>query len=145
MALPVISEWIDCSSFSKTVSPYIPQLYKLPQQILQSWNNPTELQNLYLATNPLITAFAFCLFLSPVFLLVSEINKNYSQVDRCWSILPTVFNAHYVAYAHMSSLDAQRLDNLVAFSTVWSVGTPRRSAKQALIGISVTFDVQLLA
>jgi hypothetical protein len=125
MALPSIYELNDCSSFAKTVSPYVPQLYDLPRQIFQSWNNPTELRNIYLATNPLITAFAFCLFLSPVFLLISEINKNYSQVDRCWSILPTIFNTHYVVYAHMSGLDTQRLDNLAAFSTVWSVGTPR--------------------
>src|SRR6266536_6402460 len=86
MALPVVKSLADCSSLQKTVYPYMPQLYDLPQQLLQSWNNPTELQHIYLATNPLISAFAFSLFLAPVFLVISEINKNYSQVDRMWSI-----------------------------------------------------------
>jgi steroid 5-alpha reductase family enzyme len=121
MALPVVMAIADCSSLEKTVYPYLPQLYNLPEQLLQSWNNPTELQNIYLATNPLISALAFSLFLAPVFLVISEINKNYSQVDRMWSILPTIYNAHYVIYAHLSGLDTQRLDHLIAFSTVWSV------------------------
>jgi steroid 5-alpha reductase family enzyme len=121
MALPVVMATNDCSSLEKTVYPYLPQLYNLPEQLLQSWNNSTELQNIYLATNPLISALAFSLFLAPVFLVISEINKNYSQVDRMWSILPTIYNAHYVIYAHLSGLDTQRLDHLIAFSTVWSV------------------------
>lgn len=121
MALPVVKTLAGCSDFSTTVLPYIDQLYDLPQQIIQSYNNPTELQNIYLATNPVISAFAFSLFLAPLFLIVSEINKNYSQVDRCWSILPTVYNAHYVLYAHLYGLPTQRLDNLLAFSTVWSL------------------------
>jgi steroid 5-alpha reductase family enzyme len=121
MALPVLRSLSDCSSWDKTVAPYIPQLYDLPQQLLQSWNNPTELQALYIATNPLISAFAFSLFLVPVFLLISEVNKNYSQVDRMWSILPTIYNAHYVTYAHLAGLETGRLDNLVAASTIWSL------------------------
>jgi steroid 5-alpha reductase family enzyme len=121
MALPVITTLIECSSFQKTVLPYLPQLYDLPQKLLQSWNNPAELQSIYVATNPLITAFAFSLFLAPIFFLISEINRNYSQVDRCWSILPTIYNAHYALYAHLNGLETQRLDHLVSFSIVWSV------------------------
>lgn len=121
MALPVVYTLSDCSDFSKTVLPYVGQLYDLPQQIFQSINNPTELQNIYLATNPLISAFAFSLFLAPIFLIVSEFNRNFSQVDRCWSILPTLYNAHFVLYGHLSGLPTSRLDNLLAFSIVWSV------------------------
>ena len=126
MALPVVKSLSGCSDFSNTVLPYVDQLYDLPQQILQSYNNPTELQNIYLATNPLISAFACSLFLAPLFLIVSEINRNYSQVDRCWSILPTVYNAHFVLYAHLTGLPTQRLDNLLAFSTVWSVSSSQK-------------------
>ncbi|KAK0124343.1 hypothetical protein ONS95_009312 [Cadophora gregata] len=121
MALPVVKSFIDCSSLEKTVYPYLPQLYDLPQQILQTYNNPTGLKNLYLATNPLISACAFSLFLAPLFLIISEINKNYSQVDRLWSILPTIYNAHYTLYAHLSGLNTERLDNMIAFSVVWSL------------------------
>lgn len=124
MVLPVVKTLSECSDFSATVLPYVSQLNDLPQQLIQSWNNPTELLNIYLATNPLISAFAFSLFLAPLFLVISEINKNYSQVDRCWSILPTLYNAHFVTYAHLSGLPTQRLDNLIAFSTIWSVWSP---------------------
>jgi hypothetical protein len=122
MALPSVGSVVDCADFSKTVLPYVSQLYGLPQQLLQSYNEPAELLDIYLNTNPLISAFAFSLFLAPLFLLASEINKNYSQVDRFWSILPTVYNAHYVLYAHLAGLSTQRLDNLIAISTIWSVG-----------------------
>ncbi|RDL40727.1 Uncharacterized protein BP5553_00706 [Venustampulla echinocandica] len=121
MALPAVKTLHECLSFDDTVLRYLPQLYDLPQQIIKSWNNSAELQDLYLSTNPLITAFAFSLFLAPLFLLISEINKNYSQVDRMWSILPTLYIAHYTLYAHMSGLPTERLDHLVAVSTVWSV------------------------
>ncbi len=120
----------------------MPQLYDLPQQLLQSWNNPTELQHIYLATNPLISAFAFSLFLAPVFLVISEINKNYSQVDRLWSILPTIYNVHYDIYAHLSGLDTQRLDHLIAFSTVWSVSQLLRIVEcLMLMVVVVAIDV----
>lgn len=124
MGLPVIKAISDCADFSKTVSPYIPQLYELPQQILQTITNLQGLKVLYVSTNPFISAFALSLFLAPIFLIISEINKNYSQVDRCWSLLPTVYNAHYALYAHAVGLPTQRLDMLLAFSTVWSVRQP---------------------
>jgi uncharacterized membrane protein YagU involved in acid resistance len=121
MALPAVRTLIECTDFTQTVSPYLYQLYELPQQVLRSYSDPTELRNLYLSTNPFISAFAFSLLLALIFLVVSEFNRNYSQVDRCWSILPTVYNAHYTIYAHVSGLPTQRLDHLLAFSVVWSV------------------------
>lgn len=121
MALPVIKSIADCADFSKTVSPYIGQLYDLPQQIFDNITNLQALKVLYVSTNPLISAFAFSLFLFPIFLVVSEINRNYSQVDRCWSILPTIYNAHYMAYAHAVGLSSRRLDILLLFSAFWSV------------------------
>lgn len=123
MALPVVRSLAECSDFSQTVLPYISQLYDLPHQFLQSYSNPAELRNIYLATNPFISGLALSLFLTPIFLIVSEINRNYSQVDRCWSILPTLYNAHFAIYAHMSGLPTARLDNLLACSVVWSVSS----------------------
>jgi hypothetical protein len=123
MSLPFLKTVTECADFSKTVEPFLPQLYALPQQLLQSSTSPQSLKDLYLSTNPLITAFAFSLLLAPIFLIVSEINKNYSQVDRCWSILPTVYNAHYVFYAHAQNLHSKRLDALLLFSTLWTVSS----------------------
>lgn len=121
MSLPVIKSLADCTDFTKTVSPYIPQLYDLPEQILQSIADPHALKQLYLSTNPLISAFAFSLFLFPVFLIASEINKNYSQIDRFWSILPLVYIAHFAIFARAVDLPTQRLDTLCFITTLWSV------------------------
>ena len=121
MALPVIRALADCADYSKTVLPYTRQLYDLPQQIFDNITNLQALKVLYVSTNPLILAFAFSLFLFPIFLIVSEINRNYSQVDRCWSILPTIYNAHYTAYAHATGISTRRLDVLLLLSTFWSV------------------------
>lgn len=131
MALPVVKSAIDCSDFTNTVLPYVSQLNALPQLIFESISNPAALRQIYLDTNPLITAFAFALFISPIFLIVSEINKNYSQVDRCWSILPTIYNAHYIVYAHMVGLPTKRLDTVLTASAIWSVcqcSSPRHSS-----------------
>jgi len=120
MALPVVNSLVECADFSNTVLPYVPQLYDLPQQILQAISSPQGLIALYTSINPLISAFAFSLFLALIFLIVSEINKNYSQIDRCWSLLPTVYNAHFAIYAHLVGLPTQRLDVLFAVSAIWS-------------------------
>jgi hypothetical protein len=112
---------VDCSDFSTTVTPFLDQLRPLPAILLESATNPAALKQIYLDTNPLISALAFSLALSPIFLLVSEINKNYSQVDRLWSILPTIYNAHYVLYAHLMGFETKRLDTLLAASCIWSV------------------------
>ena len=121
MALPVIRNMADCTDIYETVLPYMPQLYDLPQQIFENITNLQALKVLYVSTNPLISAFAISLFLAPIFLLVSEVNKNYSQVDRCWSLLPTLYNAHYTLYAHAAGQPARRLDTLLMFSCAWSV------------------------
>lgn len=121
MALPAVKSVIDCADWSKAVEPYIPQLNDLPQQLLQTFSSPHALKELYLSTNPLVSGFALSLFLAPIFLVVSEVNKNYSQVDRCWSLLPTLYNAHFVLYAHATGLPTKRMDALLAFSTVWSM------------------------
>lgn len=121
MSLPVVRSVSDCTDFSKTVAPYLPQVYELPQRIFQSIAQPQNLKEIYLSTNPFISALALSLFLAPIFLVASEINKNYSQIDRFWSILPTVYNAHFAIYAHALGLPTRRLDSLLLLSTIWSV------------------------
>jgi hypothetical protein len=124
LSLPVLKEAVDCADFGLTVKPYLPQLLSLPNQLYSIVSSSSKLQDisaLYLNTNPLITAFAISLFLGPIFLILSEINKNYSQVDRAWSILPTVYIAHYTAWAHQNGIPTQRLDNVLVFAAIWSV------------------------
>ncbi len=121
MELPFLKELAECSDFSKTVEPFLPQLYELPDRLLQVLLGRQGPIDLYLKTNPLISAFAISLFLGAVFLVVSEINGNYSQVDRCWSILPTLYIAHFDVWARLHGIPSQRLDALLIFSTIWSV------------------------
>lgn len=121
LALPVVKTLGECADFSKTVWPFVDQVGQLPQQIIQIGFDLDAWKSLYLSTNPLVTALAFSLAISPIFLVVSEVNKNYSQVDRCWSLLPTVYNTHYAIWARMNGLPTQRLDNVLAFSVCWSI------------------------
>lgn len=144
MSLPVIKSIVDCTDFSKTVAPYLPQIYELPQRIFQSIAHPQTLKQIYLSTNPFISALALSLFLAPIFLIASEINKNYSQVDRFWSILPTVYNAHFAIYAHALGLPTRRLDSLLLFSTIWSVSLWFFGVV-FILTFSDPSDVQLLA
>lgn len=64
---------------------------------------------------------AFALLVGVVVLIVAEINSNYSQIDRLWSILPTVYNAHYCYWAHLNGMPAKKLDLVLLASAVWSV------------------------
>jgi steroid 5-alpha reductase family enzyme len=123
LSLPVLKTAADSADFTLTVRPYISQLLDLPKQlsvIASSTSKVNDLGALYLNTNPLVTAFAFSLLLAPIFLIISEINKNYSQVDRAWSILPSIYIAHYTAWTHKNGLPTQRMDNILVFSLIWS-------------------------
>lgn len=120
-ALPLLKTLPDCASYSKTFQPFLPQLYDLPYRIAAHITDPQGLQEIYLATNPVITSLAIALFLTPVVLTVSELNRNYSQVDRLWSILPAAYNVHYAVWAHLNGLPTLRLDHVLAVSLVWSI------------------------
>ena len=120
MALPVVRSTLECASYTSTVAPYIHQLQPLPWIVWESLSNPSALKQIYLDTNPLVSSVAFSIALSPIFLVVSEINKNYSQVDRVWSILPTIYNIHYAVYAWAAGLDTTRTSAVALASTIWT-------------------------
>ena len=121
IAMPVIKSLSDCASYSKTIEPYIPQLYALPEKIIANIGDLQALKDVYASTNPIISGFAFSLALFPIFLVVSEVNRNWSQVDRVWSILPTLYHFHYAVWARMLGLETQRVDNVMAFSVLWTL------------------------
>ncbi|CAK3884022.1 related to DUF1295 domain [Lecanosticta acicola] len=121
MAVPAVKTLLECADYDRTFAQYLPQLYELPNQILTSITDPEALKQLYISTNPAISGLAFAIATIPIFLIVSEINKNYSQVDRVWSIMPTVFNVHYALWARMNGLPTAKIDNVLAFSVVWSI------------------------
>lgn len=123
LSLPSLSTLSQCADFSLTARPYIPQLLELPhnlQSILGSNTKLADLQLLYLNTNPLVSSLALALVLSVIVLIAAEVNRNYSQVDRLWSILPALYIGHYTLWAHLNGLPTQRLDNVAVFGAVWS-------------------------
>lgn len=120
-ALPALKNMTEVSDWSKTVAPFLPQLYDLPNRVAAHITDPRGLKDVYASTNPLITSMAMVLLLTMIVLPVSEINKNYSQVDRLWSIIPAMYNVHYAVWAHINGLPTFRLNHVMAVSVIWSV------------------------
>ncbi|EFQ97454.1 hypothetical protein MGYG_00495 [Nannizzia gypsea CBS 118893] len=120
MALPTLKSAADCANFSQAVLPFLHQLYSLPTRVAEAGLNIDGLREVYLSTNPLITAFAFCLFLVPTFVLVSEINRNYSQVDRMWSILPSVYTGHFALWCRLKGVATTETNTIFFFILIWS-------------------------
>ncbi|KAG9505412.1 hypothetical protein J7337_002381 [Fusarium musae] len=125
MSLPFVKSIEDCGEYAKTVQPYIPELYALPRQILDNIASPDGLRQIYVDTNPLISGFAISIALGFVFLVVSEINRNYSQVDRMWSILPNLYVVHLSVWARFAGIPSSRVDLIAAATTLWSQYVPR--------------------
>lgn len=121
MALPAVRTLADCADYTQTFEAFLPQLYVLPEQIWAALGDLQALKHIYLSTNPAIFGLGLAIAAMPIFWMISEINKNYSQVDRVWSILPALFNLHYAIWARLNGLETTRVDNVVAFSTVWSL------------------------
>ncbi len=121
MAVPFVHTVEECADFEQVVAPYIPQLYALPGRLLDVFAGRESLLQVYTETNPLVSGFAISLVLGAVFLVAAEINANYSQVDRAWSILPTVYIGHFDVWARLAGLPTQRIDAALLFSAIWSV------------------------
>ncbi|KAE8375650.1 hypothetical protein BDV26DRAFT_267445 [Aspergillus bertholletiae] len=123
LPLPEVKSVVDCASFNHTVLPFLSQLITLPErlQVAAVAQDVDGLKEIYLSTNPLITAFGFSLALSVLMFLFSEITRNYSQVDRVWSFLPAIYNVHFAVWARLSDLRTQHLDTIAAIAILWSV------------------------
>jgi steroid 5-alpha reductase family enzyme len=123
MALPAVKTLEDCAEYSKIIEPFLPQFYGLPRAVAVTLSDHGSLLDLYKTTNPFVSGLGFSIFLGFVFLLVSEVNRNYSQVDRMWSLLPTIYNAHFFAWSQLNNLPSQRLGLVLLWSVAWSVST----------------------
>ncbi|KAI3336690.1 DUF1295-domain-containing protein [Xylariaceae sp. AK1471] len=119
MALPTLKSLDDCADYSKVIEPFLPQLYELPSNVFNTVTNGESLLDLYANTNPLVSGFAFSVFLGGIFLIASEVNRNYSQVDRFWSLLPAFYNGHFAVWAHLNNLPSQRVDLVLFWTVIW--------------------------
>ncbi|KAL5343354.1 hypothetical protein BJX70DRAFT_393922 [Aspergillus crustosus] len=123
LPLPEIKSLADVVSFNHAVRPFLSQVAALPELLKPAVvaKDVTALTDIYLSTNPLTTAVAFTLFLSVIFIITGEINRNYSQVDRLWPILPSLFNVHFAVWARLSGLRNLNLDTIAGVSLIWTV------------------------
>ncbi|KAA8647263.1 hypothetical protein EYZ11_009225 [Aspergillus tanneri] len=121
LPLPTIQSVADCASFNHTVLPFLSQLATLPErlQVAAATKDVNILKDIYLSTNPFISALGLSLALSAFFLAFSEINRNYSQVDRFWSLLPALYNVHFAIWARMTGLRTLSLDTIAVISVMW--------------------------
>ncbi|CEP09672.1 hypothetical protein [Parasitella parasitica] len=63
--------------------------------------DPSQFITLYKETDPLESSLYLSSVLITIHYLMSEITKNYSQVDRAWSILPAVYAWHYAIHDYL--------------------------------------------
>ena len=125
-ALPNISKLDLTSDFTLTVAPFLHQITELPERLLQA-RSVDQLQQIYTSTIPVITVFDFTLVIAVITFIVSTINRNYSQIDRLWSILPAFYNVHYWFFGYLTGIRARRLDIIAIFSLCWSVSSSSQS------------------
>lgn len=123
-ALPALTRIEQCASWKLAVEPFIPQLYELPNRVL-AISSLEGLRQVYVETNPLIFGLAVSLALAVVFFIVAEFNRNFSQVDRAWSILPNLYVLHYVLWAKLAGVPSQRVEFLASATMIWSVSLRR--------------------
>jgi steroid 5-alpha reductase family enzyme len=121
LPLPAVLSPAECAEYGRVVSPYLSQLSSLPARFLDSGTDVDALKELYINTNPMVMAIGFALALVPILVFTSEISRNYSQVDRLWSILPFVYNAHFAVWARLTGLPTKRIDTVVLWCLFWSV------------------------
>lgn len=121
MVLPQVKSLHECVDYAKVVEPFIPQFYELPYKIWDNIDSLDGLKSVYVTTNPLISGFSIALVFGLLTLIASEINRNYSQVDRLWSILPNLFVVHIAVWARLAGLPHDRVDLIAAYTTIWSV------------------------
>lgn len=116
------------ANYELTAAPYFEALSLYPSAISDALKTKAPLEALialYDTTNPLTTAAAFAIGIIPLFYIVSEVNRNYSQVDRVWSILPTIINGHYALWKYRTNNTSgpglDRVDLAALVLLVWTV------------------------
>lgn len=128
LPLPRLHAVTEYTSFQATVRPYLSQLEWLPASLRDAGRDVASLKAVYLSTNPFVSALALCSVLAIIFFLAAEINRNFSQVDRFWSILPALYNVHFAVWARLAGIRTQTLDTIALISVLWSVSAQSRSS-----------------
>jgi steroid 5-alpha reductase family enzyme len=119
-AIPAVTTLPASADFA-LVLPYLsdltPTLWTLVDAAKSS---PADVAAWYLRTNPLLTGLIFSILLGFGVWVVSELARNYSQVDRLWSVLPFAYVLHFAAWARLSGAPSARLDLAALVIACWS-------------------------
>lgn len=78
----------------------------------------TAMLELYRSTDPLVTALVVAGGFSALCWVLSLLTREYSWVDRLWSITPPLYAIHFAAYA---SFGDARLNLMAALVVLWGV------------------------
>ena len=109
------------ATFSESVARFFMQTFNREIQI-SDFITFAGFSNLYFTTNPFVGALILCTFVSATCYIVSEINKNYSQVDRIWSIAPFMYTLHFFVFSyHYDGLKNTRLAIITGIQLIWSI------------------------
>ncbi|KAG2188060.1 hypothetical protein INT44_000811 [Umbelopsis vinacea] len=81
---------------------------------------PESLLQSYTSLDPLISALAIATVFSIGHWFLALVSNNYSQVDKCWSILPVIYSWHFTVHDYLVRGQIHpRLALVSALVTVW--------------------------
>lgn len=119
-ALPAVHSLAACADHA-LVLPYLtaatPTLWALVDAAKSS---PADILEWYLRTNPLLSGLIASVLLGFGVWVLSEVARNYSQVDRLWSVLPFAYVLHFDLWARRNGVPSARLDLAVFCIACWS-------------------------
>ncbi len=78
----------------------------------------SEVMELYRSTDPLVTALWVAGGFAVLCWLLSLLTREYSWVDRLWSITPPLYAVHFAAHAGFADL---RLNLMATLTLIWGV------------------------
>ncbi|KAH8549713.1 hypothetical protein BGW37DRAFT_500525 [Umbelopsis sp. PMI_123] len=83
---------------------------------------PESLLQSYISLDPLISALAIATVFSIAHWFIGLVTSNYSQVDKCWSILPVVYSWHFSVHDYLVHGQVHpRLVLITTLITVWGM------------------------
>ncbi|GAN10504.1 DUF1295 domain protein [Mucor ambiguus] len=98
---PQGATWEHARNILQTYFRNITSLSAISSFVSSSLKDPSQLITLYKETDPLESSLYFSSALTIVHYIMSEITKNYSQVDKAWSILPGLYAWHYTIHDYL--------------------------------------------
>jgi steroid 5-alpha reductase family enzyme len=122
-ALPAVKSLTASADFSVSVLPYLERATPAFLALVDAAKAKSlpALTAWYLDTNPLLSAFFFSVALGFVVWIVSELARNYSQVDRLWSVVPFAYVLHFDLWARRNGVPSARLDLALFCMLMWSM------------------------